>query len=215
MNAVLYYIHDPMCSWCWGYRPTWDALQLNLPDSIQVKYIVGGLAPDSNDVMPVEQQAAIKAHWHSISEKLGTTFNFDFWQNNKPRRSTYNACRAVIAAQNQGYQLQMIDAIQQAYYLRALNPSDNDVLINLAKELFEQYNAEDNSKSALDVARFTEDFLSVTTQQVLISQIQYARELTNQGFPSLVLERNGMRRQVAINYTDYHATLTYINNALK
>jgi putative protein-disulfide isomerase len=206
-----------MCSWCWGYRPTWDSLQLNLPESLQVKYIVGGLAPDSSAVMPVEQQAAIKAHWHSISEKLGTTFNFDFWQNNKPRRSTYNACRAVIAAQNQGYHLQMIDAIQQAYYLRALNPSDNDVLINLAKELFEQYSAveSDNAKPVLDISRFTEDFLSEKTQHVLISQIQYARELTNQGFPSLVLVNKGVRRQIAINYTDYHTTLTDINNALK
>ncbi|MFT6977114.1 MAG: putative protein-disulfide isomerase, partial [Shewanella psychromarinicola] len=25
-NTTLYYVHDPMCSWCWGYRPTWDTL---------------------------------------------------------------------------------------------------------------------------------------------------------------------------------------------
>lgn len=217
MQAVLYYIHDPMCSWCWGYRPTWDALQLSLPDSIQVEYIAGGLAPDSNEPMPIEQQAMIQAHWHSIYEKLGTEFNFDFWRNNIPRRSTYNACRAAIAASNQGYQVQMIDAIQRAYYLRALNPSDTSVLIDLAKELSLNLSdmGSDKPNLALDVVQFTEDFHSEKTQQALMSQIQFARELTRQGFPSLVIEHNGIRRQIAINYKDYKSTLVHINEIIK
>ena len=246
MNATLYYIHDPMCSWCWGYRPVWDALKLNLPDAIQVEYVVGGLAPDSNKPMPVEQQAMIKAHWHSIEEKLGTKFNFDFWRNNTPRRSTYNACRAAIAANNQGYQVQMVEAIQHAYYLRALNPSDNDVLIGLAKELStqklstqklstqklptqklptqklptqklaEQKPSKQESivKLAFDLTRFTADFTSEETEQALIRQIHLARALTNQGFPSLVLEYNGVRRQIVLNYNDYKVTLADINKVL-
>jgi len=216
MNAILYYIHDPMCSWCWGYRPVWDALQLNLSDSIQVEYVAGGLAPDSSKPMPVEQQAMIKAHWHSIAEKLGTEFNFDFWSNNTPRRSTYNSCRAAIAANKQSYQVQMVEAIQQAYYLRALNPSDNDVLIGLAKELSKQElsKQESTSKLPFDLTRFTADFTSEETQQALIRQIHLARELTNQGFPSLVLECNNVRRQIVLNYKDYKATLADINKVL-
>ena len=211
MKSTLYYIHDPMCSWCWGYRPVWDTLQLNLPDFIQVKYIVGGLAPDSSRPMPIEQQHLIESHWHTIKEKLGTEFNFDFWRDNTPRRSTYNACRAVIAANNQGYQRQMIAAIQQAYYLRALNPSDTGVLIDLAKELAKQGNT---STLAFDLIRFTDDFTSEETQQALIQQVQLARELTNQGFPSLVMEHSGVRYQVAVNYTDYQVTLANIVKVL-
>ncbi|MCP4060185.1 MAG: DsbA family protein, partial [Pseudoalteromonas sp.] len=22
-QTKLIYVHDPMCSWCWGYKPTW------------------------------------------------------------------------------------------------------------------------------------------------------------------------------------------------
>jgi len=221
MNTILYYIHDPMCSWCWGYRPVWNALKLNLPESIQVEYVVGGLAPDSNTPMPAEQQKMIEAHWHTIEKKLGTEFNFDFWRNNTPRRSTYNACRAVIAAYNQGYQLQMIEAIQKGYYLRALNPSDSDILIDLARELSLQElptkgGTRDGKSSIIsfDLSRFTRDFQSEETQQTLLNQIQFARTLTNQGFPSLVLEYGGARYQVPINYQDYHATLATINNVL-
>lgn len=212
MNATLYYIHDPMCSWCWGYRPVWDALKMNLPDGIQVEYVAGGLAPDSNSPMPVDQQAMVKAHWHTIEEKLGTPFNYDFWDKNTPRRSTYNACRAVIAANNQGYQVQMVEAIQQAYYLRALNPSDKAVLIGLAKELSE---SQDKSTLVFDISRFITDLSSEETEQALMQQIRFARELTHQGFPSLVLECNGVRHSIAINYQNHQATLAELNLLIK
>jgi putative protein-disulfide isomerase len=202
MNTFLYYIHDPMCSWCWGYRPVWDDLKLNLPNTIQIEYVAGGLAPDSNSPMPVEQQAMVKAHWHTIEKKLGTQFNYDFWEKNTPRRSTYNACRAAIAADNQGYQVAMVGAIQQAYYLRALNPSDNEVLTGLAKEL------------SLDLPHFITDLSSTETEQALMQQIRFARELTQQGFPSLVLEHNGVRHSIAINYQNYSATLADISHIL-
>jgi putative protein-disulfide isomerase len=222
MSTILYYIHDPMCSWCWGYRPVWQALKLHLPESIEVEYVVGGLAPDSDTPMPLEQQKMIEAHWHTIEKKLGTEFNFDFWRNNIPRRSTYNACRAVIAANKQGYQLQMIEAIQKGYYLRALNPSDSEVLIDLAKDISTQKTAEaiptEENKLpmlAFDLPRFTRDFKSEETQHLLIQQIQLARTLTNQGFPSLVLDCDGVQHQIPINYKDYQTTLTIINEALK
>jgi putative protein-disulfide isomerase len=22
-KPTLYYVYDPMCSWCWGYKPVW------------------------------------------------------------------------------------------------------------------------------------------------------------------------------------------------
>ena len=98
MKPILYYIHDPMCSWCWGYRPTWNALQQALPEDIQQVNVVGGLAPDSDEAMPMEQQKLIAGYWQRIAEELGTEFNFDFWTNCAPRRSTYPACRAILAA---------------------------------------------------------------------------------------------------------------------
>jgi len=211
MNATLFYIYDPMCSWCWGYRPVWQDLQCNLPDHIQVEYIAGGLAPDSNSPMPIEQQQMIKSHWCTIEKKLGTKFNFDFWTNNIPRRSTYNACRAVIAAAKQGFQVPMLEVIQHGYYLRALNPSDSEVLIGLATELAKQNN---KSKLAFNLSRFKNDFNSAETQQRLMRQVQLAKELTNQGFPSLVLEYRGFRRQIRLNYKDYQASLADIRSVL-
>jgi len=213
VSTTLYYIHDPMCSWCWGYRPVWDALQENLPVSVSVEYVAGGLAPDSDEPMPMDLRTMIQGHWNNIQTRLGADFNFDFWTNNTPRRSTYIACRAAIAAKKQGYEKDMIDAIQRAYYLRALNPSDSDVLIRLVSELSQQ-ELGSHQEQSINVDQFSADLKSHETQRQLERQIQLAGELTDQGFPSLVLECNGFRHPIIRDYMDYHVALTDIRGQL-
>jgi len=193
-----------MCSWCWGYRPVWDRLQQKLPHSIKVEYVAGGLAPDSESPMPLSQQQMIQNHWRSIERKLGTRFNYDFWTENTPRRSTYNACRAAIAAHNQDCQEVMVDAIQRGYYLRAQNPSDLSVLINLAGELEEQY------AGNFDCGQFIVDINSAETERELIRQISLANALTQRGFPSLVLKQGGKLQQINVDYSDEQQTLADI-----
>ena len=75
----LYYIHDPMCSWCWGYKPTLKLLKQQLPASIEFNYVVGGLAPDSDEPMSDEMKQKLQAIWKQIEAKLGTEFNHEFW----------------------------------------------------------------------------------------------------------------------------------------
>jgi putative protein-disulfide isomerase len=207
MQSTLYYIHDPMCSWCWGQRPLWDEVKKSLSKNIAITYVAGGLAPDSDEAMPPELQTAIEGHWRVIQRKLGTEFNFDFWLQNTPRRSTYIACRAVIAAKNQGHESEMIDAIQRAYYLRALNPSDSSVLQQLAKEIAEQANN-------FDPIRFNNDLESPATHHELLRQITLAQALTDQGFPSIVLEHKGKRHPITREYKDESLVLAEIKQIL-
>lgn len=197
-KAVLYFFHDPMCSWCWGYRPVSDKLIAALPESVRLMKIVGGLAPDSDQPMPVELQQKLPKAWRRIRDLLGTEFNFDFWTQCKPRRSTYPACRAVLAAGNQGMYDEMVDAIQRAYYLRAMNPSDLETLEVLAEEL------------GLDGERFAADIRSEDTNTALLHQVQLARQSPIDGFPSLVLDIGGRLIPVTRDYKDYRPSLLHI-----
>ena len=123
--STLYYIHDPMCSWCWGFRACWLNICKNLIDKINIQYVLGGLASDTDIPMPDEQQLIIHQTWKQIQQTIpGTEFNFNFWTECKPRRSTYPACRAIIAATNQCSSAgeNMLLAIQQAYYLMQKTP---------------------------------------------------------------------------------------------
>jgi len=201
MMTVLYYIHDPMCSWCWAFRPVWDEVHRRLPESVSVTYLLGGLAPDSSVPMSENIRQEIQRHWKTIQQRVpGTRFNFDFWRTCIPRRSTYPACRAVIAARKQNPSLEdaMIRAIQEAYYLQARNPSDDDVLIDLAEHL------------GLDTGQFHRDLNAQKTQNQLASEIRLSQSIGAQAFPSLILKKEEGLRAIRIDYNDVEIILRQI-----
>ena len=198
----LYYVHDPMCSWCWGFRPVWELIRQNLPDNLQVKNILGGLAPDSDVPMPIAMQRDIESYWRKIQKHIpGTEFNFDFWKKCEPRRSTYPACRAVIAARKQSLnaELAMIKAIQNAYYLQAKNPSIEAVLVDLAVSL------------RLDKEQFIADINSQEIQKELDQEISFSRQIGSQGFPSLIVKIDQEYRIVPLDYNNPDTALMFIN----
>ena len=210
MAITLHSIYDPMCSWCWGFRPVWQAIQAGLPRGLVVNGIVGGLAPDSQEPMPLDLQTQIQANWQRIQQVIpGTEFNYDFWQQCQPRRSTYPACRAVLAAKQQGeeYAEAMVYAIQQAYYLEAQNPSDQPVLVGLAERI------------GLNPQTFTEQLNSDEIQQELMDNIALYHTLAENtgmsGFPSLILQTHTGYYPIPRDYTDAETTLAYINHTLE
>ena len=206
MKATLYYVHDPMCSWCWGFSRTLEELLENLPKEIKVQRLLGGLAPDSNIPMSLSMQESIKSSWHHIEDTIPSVkFNFDFWKNNIPRRSTYPACRAVIAARKQGteYDYKMTIAIQRAYYQEARNPSDNSTLIELAGEL------------NLSASKFEDDLISDDVENEFIAEMSFSRSLYAESYPSLVLVIGDQSFTIKINYNDYHAMKNQIEKNLQ
>ena len=200
-STTLFYIHDPMCSWCWGFSHTWNKVKNSLPSEINVQYILGGLAPDSSEVMPNEMREYIQMNWHKIEQKIpGVSFNYTFWDSCTPKRSTYPACRAVIAVKNQNSELEqtMVKTIQQAYYLDAKNPSEDDVLISLAKTL------------DLDIKQFTQDLNSEPTQQLLSNDIALMQSMGVSSFPSLVLQTTNRIKSITIDYNNPKLILNQI-----
>ena len=197
-QVILYYVHDPMCSWCWAFVPTWTKIQDALKDRIEIRYLLGGLAPDSAQIMPKEMQDAIGGYWKTIEQRVpGTQFNHDFWTLCQPRRSTYPSCRAVIAARKQKSELEkpMILAIQKAYYLQAKNPSDDPVLTELAIDL------------GLDGELFSRDLNSSETHQTFENEMRLGAEMGAQGFPSLILQTSAGYRYIPLDYNQPEVVL--------
>jgi putative protein-disulfide isomerase len=205
-NTTLYYVHDPMCSWCWGYRPTWDTLQAQLQQQLgqqlTIKYLVGGLAPDSDLPMPRPMQQMLQQTWQKITQQLGTKFNHDFWHLCQPRRSTYPACRASIIARQYGLEKQMINAIQQAYYLNAKNPSDLDTLVAIAIQV------------GIPEAPFVEQLTANDIDKQLLQEINLAGQLPIQGFPSLVLMVDNNAYSIRLDYHQWQTSLADIRTIL-
>lgn len=183
-----------MCSWCWGFSASLRTLEEALPSNIQMVRVLGGLAEDSDAAMPEAMQHMLQQTWKQIETAIpGSQFNHNFWTDNKPRRSTWPSCRAVIAARNQDSALEapMIHAIQEAYYLNAKNPSNTDVLTDIARQL------------GCDAHLFSEQIHSEQTRNDLLGEMRLSRELGAQGFPSLRIKTSkGELFELPVNYND-------------
>jgi putative protein-disulfide isomerase len=182
-----------MCSWCWGFKPTWNIVTKQLKGKIQIISLLGGLAPDSDEDMPLQIRDYVQSNWRRIEEKIpGTKFNYDFWTKCKPRRSTYPACRAVISARIQSpeFEMPMISAIQKCYYLDAQNPSDEHVLVTLAEEL------------GLDANKFLLDLRSEKVSKMLLAEISLAKTMGMSRMPSLSLQNGGELKAITIDFLD-------------
>ena len=201
ITSTLIYVHDPMCSWCWSFRSVWQAVKQGLNDNVEIQYLLGGLAPDSQTVMPEDMQQSIRRTWQRIQQEVpGTEFNYAFWENCQPRRSTYPACRAIIACRMQQPSLEqaMLLAIQQAYYLNAQNPSDETVLVNLAKKI------------GLDVKQFAVDIRSDNCQNNLLQEVKHCRDIGVSSFPGLVLKKGESYVVLDLDYNNSKTILDQI-----
>ena len=162
-----------------GFRTALEKLLCVIPPAVQVVRLLGGLAPDSDQPMAEPMKKQLRQTWLHIESMIPEVrFNHAFWETCQPRRSTYPACRAVIAARFQGTQFDemMTHAIQRAYYLESRNPSDVETLLDLAGCL------------GLNQDRFRHDLVSMATQQALLGEISLVHRLGVQGFPTLVAQ---------------------------
>lgn len=178
MTAQLLYIVDPMCAWCYGFAPALQQAIGELAPGTEVNLVMGGLAPDSEEPMPLEMQGYVQSAWHAVEARTGVSFNHDFWQVCAPRRSTYPACRAVIVAREAGLGWQMLAAVQRAYYQEARNPSDVETLVELAVEI------------GLDAKVFQVKLLAAETEGQLRADFALRDQLGASSFPSLGLQRD-------------------------
>ena len=176
----LVYVMDPMCAWCYGFQPELEAF-LEKQSSVEIDWIMGGLAPDTDQPMDKKLKQSISSYWYQIEEKTQVTFNHDYWKRNTPYRSTYLACRAVIAAESLKANCvhQMIKAIQSAYYLDAKNPSLRETLLECAHSI------------ELDEHAFSEALESEETEQRFQQHLNLTRQLQVTGFPALFYIKGG------------------------
>jgi len=189
-----------MCSWCYGFAPTWKKVLDNLSEDVKVVYIHGGLAPHSNEPMAQDMQNMLKNIWKQIDDELGTKFNYDFWTKCKPRRSTYLACQACVSARNQGKEYEMIQAIQELYYQKASNPSDRGTLELAAQNI------------GLDIDKFSTDLESEEIVSLFEEDLNRRKKLKMNSFPSLVFKYKNNYFPIQIHYNNHDAIIKQIND---
>ena len=140
MNLI--YIADPMCSWCYGFAGTVDAL-LAAPGStapLQLALVMGGLRPFTTEALGRDQADEILGHWQHVAQASGQPFaQAPHTALDEPGfvYDTEPASRAVVTLRSYWPQQvwQYFKAVHHAFYAEAKNVSRPEVLADLAEAL--------------------------------------------------------------------------------
>lgn len=177
-KPVLWYIADPMCSWCWGFAPVIEKIQQEYSASLTMKIMPGGLRPGMNTPLLPEKRAQILHHWQSVHTTTGQPFTFE---NALPEGFIYDtepACRSVVSVSliEPEKVFPFFAEIQRAFYVERENVTQFAILKKLAADL------------NIPESRFTPVFQSDETKQRTLAGFQRAAQWGINGFPALGAE---------------------------
>lgn len=177
MAAQLVYFADPMCSWCWGFKPSLMAILEKYGSGLPLRMIMGGLRPGTTRIMDHEQKTTIRQHWEHVAEASGQPFKFDFFDRTDFIYDTEPACRAIVAGGKLApeYVLGLLIAIQEGFYAENRDVTDPEVLADLSVD------------AGFDRDEFLEVFDNTETEQATQDGFQIAKDIGVTGFPTLLI----------------------------
>lgn len=190
MNLI--YVADPMCSWCYGFGKSVDALlaQPGAAAPLQLALVMGGLRPFTTDPMTPARVEEILGHWRHVHAASGQPFAAEpntalhepgFVYDTEP------ASRAVVAVRSR-WPTQVwryLKAVQRAFYAEARNVTRAEVLADLAESL------------GLPRAEFAHAFASQAMRDATLADFRQAHEWGIRGFPAVLAEHEGALHLVA------------------
>lgn len=182
MNARLLYVMDPMCSWCWGFAPVFDALAAQAQDAgLDVQLLVGGLRPGTAQALDGATRDYLLSHWHAVAERTGQAFGFAGALPDGFVYDTEPACRALVTVRSLAPEQvrPLLQVIQRAFYLEGRDVTRAAVLVELAE--------------AVGVSRqaFAEAFDSAAQRAATQADFARVANFGIAGFPTLLAERHG------------------------
>jgi putative protein-disulfide isomerase len=194
MSSLLY-IADPMCSWCYGFGPELNALLEGLP-GLPLQVVVGGLRAYNTELMDEGLKNKLEGHWKQVAERTGLPFSGKALAHENFIYNTEPACRAVVAARMLAPQasLPVFHAIQRAFYAEGLDVTQNEVLASVAATALTEAGV------PTDAASFLATFKSEAAVMGTYQDFEQVKRWGVNGFPTLVLERDGKLDMVTAGY---------------
>jgi putative protein-disulfide isomerase len=136
-ERILWYIADPMCSWCWGFAPIVKAIRLNYSEHLKIEPVMGGLRPGTKLAMASEQRAEILSHWKAVNRRTGQPFSFEGAMPEGFIYDTEPSCRGVVAMSliNPELVFSLLESIQFSFYVEQKDVTNPRILAQLAGKI--------------------------------------------------------------------------------
>ncbi|MBC7502491.1 MAG: DsbA family protein [Herminiimonas sp.] len=193
--ATLIYIADPLCSWCYGFGPELAGLLTGLP-GLPIQFVVGGLRAYNKESMDQTQIDTIRSHWKAVEASTSLPFRNDGLLRTDFIYDTEPACRAVKAAEilAPATVFDVFHSIQHAFYADSRDMTQGSELAAVASA------AMSAAGTPTDAAAFLQVWEDAATVRATGKDFLQTQRWGIDGFPTLVLERDGQLDLVTSGY---------------
>lgn len=176
----LIYFTDPMCSWCYGFSPTIEAIQAEFGERLPIRLVMGGLRPGTTEPMTEEAKASLRSHWAHVTEASGQPFDYAVLDPEGFVYDTDPAARAVVIVRNFDPQAAVayLARLQRAFYAERQDVTCGKVLADLAVEI------------GIDRAAFVAAFATEAARKETWTDYAVSQRAGVSGFPTLVAGPN-------------------------
>ena len=171
------YVTDPACPWSWAAEPSVGAVRRGFGDEVRFTYVMGGLAREVGDGLQLAREA-LEAQAASGMPVDARGFL------ERPPRSSFPACLAVKAAQEQGPRPAeaYLRRLREGFLCRRRPQDTRDALVEQARGI-----------DGLDPERLARDLESSATVEAFGADLERAREAAPAGaarrpLPTLLLD---------------------------
>ncbi len=206
-QPVLYFVVDPMCSWCWGFAPVMEEAREKLKDYYEIRLVLGGLRTKGEMDWDNAAKKYLRTHWEQVAARTGQPFEFRLLEKEYFEYDTYPACKAVVTVrelQGEEAAFDYLHTIQHAFYVQGIDITNSRLLYGYYEQMF------GNS------GKFAFMYGTERIEILMHHDFAKARSMGATAFPSVVLvdETGHMVCQKGYrSYTEIETLLKDRNNA--
>jgi putative protein-disulfide isomerase len=180
----LRYYTDPACSASWAAEPALRRLQVEFGDEVRITYVMGGLSRQYEG-----DQSRLVTEWLAAGERSGMPVDPRAWNTPGAIGSTFPACMAFKAAEEQGPE-------EAGRYLRALREG---IMCRRRKLDGVEPLVEEARAAGLDAERFRVDVGSHAIVEAFGADLEETRGRSVESLPALCFVGDGEERWCGAN----------------
>jgi putative protein-disulfide isomerase len=202
-DIELVYVGDTMCSWCWGFAPTIDALGEHY--SFAMRLVNGGLRPGPGaQVLEDGLRSYLIHHWDQVAAASGQPFNEKALAGDGWVYDTEYPARAVVTmrALSPNHEFEWFKRLQRAFYSEAIDITDGAVYPGLLADF------------PVDVDDFVAQLDDEKSRLAAWEDFEEARSLQATGFPTLLLRAGSEMATVTRGYRSFDDIEPYLTTYL-
>ncbi len=192
-NRILWYVADPMCSWCWGFSPVISAIKEKFGAELKISLLLGGLQPGTTVPVSAASRDEILHHWQAVHARTKQPFLFNgalpdgFIYDTEPPSRAVLALAEILPKQT----FRFFATLQEAFYAKQMDITREDVLVGLLAD----YELEPDAFRVL--------FESDEIKQKTKAHFSRARQTGIRGFPTCVLQDKTDHQLLCSGYRPY------------